>query len=153
GLVADRYPKKAILLCTQTAMGVLATVLAVLVLTDTVRVWHVYVVACALGSVIALDNPTRQPFVNQMVGPDRLRNAIGLTSSICQPGALIGPAISGVLINVVGIGWAFTVNALSYLGPIIMIARIRDTELHRIARVTARPGQLRDGLRYVRERP
>lgn len=152
GLVADRCPKRTVLLCTQTAMAALATVLAVLVLTRSVQVWHVYVVAFALGSVIAIDNPTRQAFVNELVGPNQLRNAIGLNSSIFQLGALLGPAISGVLINTVGVGWAFTINALSYLGPILGLSRISDFELHRTP-VAAHRGQLRDGLRYARARP
>ncbi|MBB2891911.1 MFS transporter [Flexivirga oryzae] len=153
GLIADRCPKRLVLLTTQTAMAVLATVLAGLLLTRTVQVWQVYVVAFALGSVIAIDNPTRQAFVNELVGPDQLRNAIGLNSSIFQLGALLGPALSAVLINTLGIGWAFTINALSYLGPILMLLRVRDRELHRTVVVAAGRGQLRDALRYARVRP
>jgi MFS family permease len=153
GLIADRYPKRRILLVTQTGMATVAGILAVLTLTHQVAAWHVYVIAFALGLVTAVDNPTRQSFANEMVGPGQLRNAISINSSVFQLGGLIGPAISGALISAVGPGYSFAINALSYAAPVTALLRMRTSELHAMPEVTARAGQLRDGLRYAVSHP
>jgi MFS family permease len=153
GLLADRYPKRRILLATQIGMATMGAVLAALTLTGRVQVWHVFVIAFVLGLVTAVDNPTRQSFVNEMVGPDHLRNAIGLNASVFQLGALIGPAISGVLINSVGPGYCFAINAISYAAPMITLGRIRESELIHASAEKAVGSQLRDGVRYVASRP
>lgn len=153
GLIADRYPKRRTLIATQVGMSSMAAVLAVLTLTHQVQVWQVYLIAFGLGTVVAVDNPTRQSFVNEMVGPQHLRNAISLNASVFQLGALIGPAISGVLINLVGAGYSFAINAVSYAAPMIALSLIRDAELNLVARAaTGSTSQLRDGFRYVRSR-
>lgn len=151
GLIADRWPKRRILLVTQACAGVLAALLAALILTGSVRVWHVYAVAFALGTVFALDNPARQSFVNEMVGPGRLHNAISLNSSVFQLGALIGPAVSGLLINAAGVGWSFALNAASYAAPITALLMMRTGELHVTARAARTEGRLRAGLRFAAE--
>jgi MFS family permease len=153
GLIADRYPKRQILLFTQTGLSAIAGILAVLTLTHQVEPWHVYVIAFGLGLVTAVDNPTRQSFANEMVGPDQLRNAISINSSVFQLGGLIGPAISGALISAVGPGYSFAINALSYAAPLAALLRMRTGELHAIPKVTAGAGQLRDGLRYAVRQP
>jgi MFS family permease len=153
GLLADRYPKRRILLATQVGMATMGATLAALTLTGRVQVWHVFVIAFGLGMVTAVDNPTRQSFVNEMVGPDHLRNAISLNASVFQLGALVGPAISGVLINAVGPGYSFALNAISYAAPLIMLGRIRDSELIHAPAKNAVGSQLRDGVRYVASRP
>lgn len=153
GLLADRYPKRRILLATQVGMGALAALLAVLTLTHTVEVWHVFLIAFGLGMVTAVDNPTRQSFVNEMVGADQLRNAISINSSVFQLGGLVGPAVSGVLINAVGPGYSFAINAVSYIAPGIALLLMRTSELNGIPRAVAQTGQLRDGLRYAAARP
>jgi len=153
GLLADRYPKRRILLATQVGMATMGATLAALTLTGRVQVWHVFVIAFGLGMVTAVDNPTRQSFVNEMVGPDHLRNAISLNASVFQLGALVGPAISGVLINAVGPGYSFALNAISYVAPLIMLGRIRDSELIHAPAKDAVGRQLRDGVRYVASRP
>ena len=99
GLIADRFDKRTVLILTNAAMSALAAILAALTLSGDVRAWHVYMIAFALGLVIAVDNPTRQSFVHELVGRDLMHNAISLNSSAFQLGAFIGPAISGVLIN------------------------------------------------------
>jgi MFS family permease len=153
GLIADRYPKRRILQVTQTIMGLLAAVLAVLTLTHAVRAWQIWLIAFLLGIVTSVDNPTRQSFVNELVGPDKLRNAISLNSAIFQSGALIGPAVSGVLISLVGPGYSFLINALSFLGPITALALMDPARLRGHVAAKRAPGQLRDGLRYVRDHP
>jgi MFS family permease len=153
GLLADRYSKRRILLATQVGMATMGGTLAALTLSGRVQVWHVLVIAFGLGLVTAVDNPTRQSFVNEMVGPDHLRNAISLNASVFQLGALVGPALSGVLINAVGPGYSFAINAISYAAPMIMLGRIRDSELIRVPAKNAVGSQLRDGIRYVASRP
>jgi MFS family permease len=153
GLIADRYPKRRILQVTQSGMALMASVLAVLTLTHVVRAWHIFVIAFLLGSFSSVDNPTRQSFVNELVGPAKLRNAISLNSAIFQSGALIGPAVSGVLINLVGPGYSFAINALSFAAPLTALALMDGSQFQRGAVTERAPGQLRAGLRYVRVRP
>lgn len=118
GLLADRYSKRTILLCTQVGMASMAAMLAYLTLDHQVQAWHVFIIAFGLGIVTAIDNPTRQAFVNEMVGPEQLRNAISINSSVFQLGGLIGPAVSGALISAVGPGYSFAINAVSYMAPL-----------------------------------
>lgn len=153
GLLADRYPKRTILLGTQTLNGVLAAVLAVLTLTGEVRVGHVYLLAVLGGLVFVVDNPARQVFVNEVVPPGYLRNAIALNAAVFQTTRLLGPAVAGVLIGTVGIGWAFVANALCYVGPTVGLLLIRPANLLRVPVLGRAPGQLRSAARYVAARP
>ena len=153
GVLADRYPKRRILMATQVGMASMATTLAILTLSHQVQVWHVFLIAFGLGTVVAVDNPTRQSFVNEMVGPDQLRNAVSINASVFQLGALIGPAISGLLINAVGSGYAFAVNAVSYAASMTALLLMRERELNRAPRRTGDQARIRDGLRYVASRP
>lgn len=153
GVLADRHSKRRILLISQSVMGLCAAVLAALVLTGAVEVWHIYLLATLLGTTSAVDNPTRQSFANDLVGPDLLRNAISLNSAVFQLGALVGPAISGVLISTVGIGAAFVVNAVSFAGALIALALIHTSGLSLTGRAAARPGQVRSAVTYLLGRP
>ena len=152
GVIADRYPKRRVLLFTQAGMASMAATLAILTLGHHVQVWHVYLVAFGLGTVVAVDHPTRQSFVNEMVGPEHLRNAVSINATVFQLGALIGPAISGVLINAVGSGYAFALNAVSYSASTTALLLMRDSELHP-APAAGNVTRIRDGLRYVARRP
>lgn len=153
GVIADRYPKRRLLLFSQGALGLCGLALAVLTLSGEVRVWHVYLVAFLLGMVTVVDNPTRQSFVSEMVGPGQLRNAVSLNSANFQSARLVGPAVAGVLITAVGSGWAFLLNGLSFLAPIAGLLLMRPAELYRTERVPRGKGQLREGLKYVAGRP
>ncbi|MBY8882470.1 MFS transporter [Actinacidiphila acidipaludis] len=153
GVIADRYPKRRTLLCTQAALGVLGLALATLTLSGVVQVWHVYTIAFLLGMVTVIDNPTRQTFVMEMVGPAAVRNAVSLNSANFQAARLVGPAVAGVLITAVGSGWAFLINGLSFLAPLTGLLLMRTSELHKIERVPRGRGQLREGLRYVAGKP
>jgi len=156
GLLADRHSKRHLLLVTQTVAALLSALLAVLALTGVVETWHVFTIAFALGTAAALEIPTRHSFVNELVPPAQLRNAISLNAAIFQLGALIGPAISGYLVNAVGPGYSFAINAASYAAPMIALLRMRPETLRHPPRpaVTERAGrQLLDGLRYVAHRP
>ncbi|UQA93585.1 MFS transporter [Streptomyces halobius] len=153
GVIADRFPKRKLLLITQSAMGLTGLALAVLTLSGHVQVWHVYLMAFALGLVTVLDNPSRQAFVVEMVGPDDLRNAVSLNSANFQSARLVGPAVAGVLITAFGSGWAFLLNGLSFLAPVAGLLMMRTAELHKVDRAPRSKGQLREGLRYVSRRP
>ncbi|GHF90800.1 MFS transporter [Streptomyces filamentosus] len=153
GVIADRYPKRRLLLVSQAALGLCGLALAALTLSGQVQVWHVYLIAFLLGMVTVVDNPARQSFVSEMVGPDQLRNAVSLNSANFQSARLVGPAVAGVLIAGVGSGWAFLINGLSFLAPLAALWLMRTGELHRVERAPRGKGQLREGLRYVAGRP
>ncbi|MGW6459941.1 MFS transporter [Streptomyces sp. NPDC055078] len=153
GVLADRLPKRPLLLATQIAMGMTGLALAVLTLTGQVEVWHVYLTAFLLGLVTVVDNPARQTFVSEMVGPDQLANAVSLNSANFQSARLVGPAVAGVLITAVGSGYAFLFNGLSFIAPIASLLLMRTSELHRSERTPRGKGQLREGLRYVSTHP
>src|SRR5215217_6063297 len=114
GVVADRFPKRRILYVTQAVSSVLALLLGTLVATGTIRIEMVYLVALCLGAVSAIDNPTRQSFVMEMVGKDELVNAVSLNSTEINLARVIGPAIAGILIASVGLAACFLINGLSF---------------------------------------
>jgi MFS family permease len=153
GVLADRLPKRRVLQATQGAMGLVAAVLAALTLTGAVRTWHVYVLATALGAVAAVDNPVRQAFVTEIVGVTQVRSAISMVSSTFQIGGLVGPLIGGLLVGLVGPGWAFLLNAVSYLGPLTALALIRLPHRHSPSRGQQTATGLRNGLRYAATHP
>jgi MFS family permease len=150
GVIADRYPKRRILLITQSVAASMALTLGLLALTHTVQAWHVFVVATILGFVTAVDNPTRQVFVSELVGTRHIRNAVSLNSSVFQFGALLGPALSGLLIHAVGQGWSFMINFGSCLLVVTIVAIIRVPKTSTRAQVRAK-GQLREGLAYIKQ--
>ena len=149
GLIADRYPKRRLLFITQTVMAVQAVVLGVLVLTSAATVWHVYALAFGLGLGTAFDNPARQAFVVEIVGRDDLPNAVGLNSATFHAARVVGPAIAGLLINLVGTGPVFLINGASYLAVLAGLYAMRGADLHPSDPVTRERGQLAEGLRYV----
>ena len=153
GLLVDRYPKRRLLLITQSVMGALAALLAILTITGAVQVWQVYLIALGLGFATVVDNPARQTFVNEMVPKNLVRNAVGLNSGNFQLARMLGPAVAGVLISLVGIGAAFALNALSFVAVITALLLMRTKELQRMPLAPRGPGQLREGLRYVRRTP
>ncbi|MEU2051815.1 MFS transporter [Streptomyces bungoensis] len=153
GVLVDRLPKRPALLCTQSAMAVTGLVLAALTLSGHVQVWHVYLAAFAVGLATVVDNPARQSFVSEMVGPGQLQNAVSLNSANFQSARLVGPAVAGLMITGVGTGWAFLANGLSFAAPIAGLLLMRARELHVVERAPRGKGQLREGLRYVAKRP
>ena len=153
GILADRYSKRLILMISQGVAGALAATMAVLALTGNIEVWHIYVIAFVLGLVVVADQPARQVFVNELVGPAQLRNAISLNSSIFQLGGMIGPAVSGVLIMAIGGGWAFAANALACAITVISLLLIRKNELVLMPPIKRAKGQLMEGVRYVLAKP
>jgi MFS family permease len=149
GLIADRLDKRKVLYCTQSAAGVLALLLGILVLSHSIHLWQVFVMATFLGGVNLFDNPARQTFVSEMVGLDLMPNAVSLNSVLMNSARVIGPAIGGVLILTVGVGTCFLFNAASYVAVIIALSRMRKSELYQKPGVGRSKGQIREGLRYV----
>ncbi|RJL33169.1 MFS transporter [Bailinhaonella thermotolerans] len=154
GVIADRYPKRRLLMITQSAMGVLALVLGLLAISGTAQVWMVYLMAFALGTVSVVDTPVRHAFVAEMVGPRDLSNAIALNSAIFNLARVVGPAVAGLLIaRLGGTGPAFLVNAASFVAVIAGLALMRTSELRPSEPAPRAKGQLREGLRYASRRP
>lgn len=149
GLIADRLDKRQLLLATQAAMAALALALGVLTATGAVRLWMIYLLALLLGCATSFDMPARQSFVTEMVGPDHIANAVGLNSAVFNCARIIGPAVAGVLIGVVGIAPAFIINAISYLAVMTSLWKMDPARLFRQAPVERQRGQVRDGVRYV----
>lgn len=153
GVLADRLPKRSLLMTSQAFLGLQALLLGLLVVSGVAQVWHVYVLAFVLGIGTAIDNPARQSFVIEMVGRDDLPNAVALNSSSFNGARLLGPALAGVLVAAIGTGPVFLINAVSYLAVICGLALMRTEELTPAPRTPRGKGQLRAGLRYVAGRP
>jgi MFS family permease len=153
GLIADRLPKRRLLLATQSAMALPALALFALTATHAIALWMLYLAIFARGAVNAIDNPTRQSFLVELVGPERLVNAVSLNSALVNSARTIGPAIGGVLIATVGVAPCFLVNALSFLAMIGALRGMDRSALAPAPRAVRQPGQLRGALRYVRATP
>ncbi len=158
GTLIDRFQKKRVLLFTQTAMMVLAFVLAVDILLKTAALWHVLVIAALLGTVNTLDMPTRQAFMIELVGQHDLMNAIVLNSAIFNAARVIGPSVGGLLIANLGIDWCFFLNSASFIPVIAGIIMIRLKNRSAVPSRSPHSGKgtwhdIIAGLRYVRETP
>ncbi|MFE4965212.1 MFS transporter [Streptomyces sp. NPDC056660] len=153
GVLVDRLNKRRALFVTQTSMALTGIALALLTLSGHVHVWHVYLAAFVVGLATVVDNPARQSFVSEMVGPDQLQNAVSLNSANFQSARLVGPAVAGLMITGVGTGYAFLFNGLSFVAPIAGLLLMRARDLHVVQRAPRGKGQLREGLRYVAGRP
>jgi MFS family permease len=155
GVLADKAPKRRLLVFTQTAAMVQAFVLAYLTWSGHVTLWHIFILASMLGLTNALDNPTRQAFVVEMVGRDDVTNAVALNSSLFNSARLVGPALGGVIIAVVGVAATFFINGVSFVAVIIGLLLMKPDLLHATppserGRVLA---QLGEGLRYSLRTP
>lgn len=153
GVIADRFNKRTVLYFTQSAAGILALALGILVATNIVTLWMVYVLAFCLGWVNVFDNPTRQTFVVEMVGEEKLRNAVTLYSTLVNLSRVIGPAIAAGLIAFVGLAPCFILNGLSYAAVVGMLARMRPQELYLNPPLAKTKGQLQEGIKYVLSMP
>ena len=152
GMIADRFPKRRILLATQSTLLATALLLGALTVTGAVQLWHVYALALVQGLAQAVDNPARQTFVSEMVGPGLLANAVALNSASFHAGRMIGPGVAGLLIAAYGTGVAMLANAASFPLLIVALLVMRARELQPAPLARGR-GQIREGLAYVRGRP
>jgi MFS family permease len=153
GVIADRISKRKILFFTQSISGILALILGVLVATSLVKVWMVYFLAFSLGITTVFDNPARQTFYMEMVGPDNLRNAVTLYSTLVNLARIIGPAIAAGLIAVVGLAPCFIINGVSYFAVVVMLGMMRTSELLVTPPIPSAKGQLQEGFKYVISTP
>lgn len=153
GLLADRVPKRRLLIATQALMAIPAVFLFAVTATGVVAPWMVYLAVFAMGSVNAIDNPTRQSFVYEMVGPDRVVNAVSLNSVIVQMARIVGPALAGLLIAGFGVVPCFGLNALTFVAMIAALWGMDPRALHAEPVAPRAPGAIRAGLRYVLRTP
>ena len=153
GLLADRLPKRRLLMATQASSGLWALILGLLVVTGTAELWHVYVLAGLLGVSSAIDAPARQTFVAEMVDRNQLSNAVSLNSASFHAARMIGPALAGVLIATFGTGPVFLINAATFGATLFALTQMRSRELRPMPRALRSGGQIREGFRYVRGRP
>ncbi|MFZ1154105.1 MAG: MFS transporter [Solirubrobacteraceae bacterium] len=150
GVIADRVDKRRLMVWLQSAMGLQALVLGLLTVTGVVRIWEIGVLAMLLGLNSAFENPARQSFMLEMVGPEHLRNAVSLNSVLVNVARTMGPAVAGLLIATVGEGVCFLVNAASFVAVIASLLTLDLTALRPSPPTERAPGQLREGLTYIR---
>jgi MFS family permease len=153
GFVADHWDRRKLLFATQASAGLLALGLGVLTLSGHVQLWHVYVFAFLLGCVAAFDAPARQTFVSELVSDRELSNAVALNSTSFNAARLIGPALAGSLIALVGTGPVFVINALSFGAVLLSLTLLRQHELEPRERAAGARAGVADGFRYLRTRP
>lgn len=153
GPLVDRFPKRRILLCTQICLMVLAVALATLTYFDRIQYWHILILALLLGLVNTVDVPTRQAFVIELVERHCLMNAIALNSTIFNLGRMVGPAIAGLLIGLLGIAMCFYINALSFFGVILGLFIMKVPNRAFVTERANIISEIRGGLSYIRVKP
>lgn len=153
GVVADRVDKRKLLIGLMAGKGLLALVLGMLTVTHHVELWMVLVLAGLLGLNNCFENPTRQAFVLEMVGPEHLRNAVSLNSVLINVARAIGPAAAGMIIATGGIGVCFLINAATFLAPLFSLMTLNTSELQPSPPSGRGRGQLREGIAYARRTP
>jgi MFS family permease len=153
GVIADRVDKRRLMIALQSAMGVQALVLGILTVTGMVTVWQIGILAALLGLNNAFENPARQSFMMELVGVDHLRNAVSLNSVLVNAARTIGPAVAGILIATVGDGVCFLANATSFVAVVFSLTTMDTRALTPSPPAPRARGQLREGLRYIRNTP
>jgi MFS family permease len=153
GVIADRVDKRKMMIALQSAMGVQALILGLLTVAGVIQVWEIGALAALLGLNNAFENPARQSFMMELVGPEYLRNAVSLNSVLVNVARTIGPAVAGVLIATVGDGVCFLINAGSFVAVVASLSTMNRTQLSPTTPMRRARGQLREGLRYIRSTP
>jgi predicted MFS family arabinose efflux permease len=153
GAVADRLPKRRLLVATQTTLACQALLLGTLVATGRVQYWHVAVLGLVLGFANVFDHPARQSFVMEMVGKGDVANAVALNSAAFNAARIVGPAVAGVLIAQVGVGPAFFVNSVGFVGVILTLGRLEARGLPAREVPATMLEEILEGLRYARRTP
>lgn len=152
GLVADRFPKRNVLMVTQSLLGALSLVLGVLAVTGVLELWMVWTFALLFGATQAFDNPARQAFVSELVGNEQISNAVALNSASFHGARLVGPAVAGLSIALLGAGPVFLLNALTFVAMIVALTRLRRGELQPAPQGARGFGDIVQGMRYVGRR-
>ena len=149
GLLVDRFSKRRVLLITEFGLGLVSLLLGLAVLTDKIALWQVFALGIVFGTFSAANNPARQAFVSELVGPSLVRNAVTLNSTLVNMARVLGPAIAAVVVDQVGIGWCFVINAVSFAAVIASLLSLDTARLHPTAPTPKAKGQLRAGFRYA----
>ena len=153
GVVADRVSRRKLLIITQAIMMILAFILAALVFTDTVRAWHILVLAFGLGLANAFDAPARQAFVSELVDREDLTNAVALNATMFNAALVVGPAFAGIIYAAFGPGWCFAVNGISFIAVIIALASMQFLPRTETSQTASALSALMEGIDYVRHQP
>lgn len=152
GSISDTFPKRHVMLASQSFMALMALVMGVTVLSGHMELWMMYALAFLSGCAAAVDAPARQAFVSEMVPQEQLTNAVGLNSASFHTGRLLGPAVAGLLIAAVGTGPTLLINATTFIAVIIALLSMDTGALTSPPRAAKR-GRVREGVAYVRQRP
>lgn len=153
GVLADRWPKRRVLVVTQTAMGLAALAMGLLVVTHTARLWDVFLCATVLGFGSAFDQPTRQALISELVPLEDVLSAVSMNSTSTNLARLVGPGVTGLIIAAWGTGPAFLVNAASFIAALVALALMNPVRMRPVPRLPRARGQVREGLVYVIGRP
>jgi MFS family permease len=148
GVIADRYPKRRILVITQACAASISLILSALIFAGYIQLWEVFLSAALLGVVNSIDTPTRQAFVSEMVPRDDLVQAVSLNSAVFNAGRLVGPAIAGVVLAAVGPAWCFLVNGLSFFAVILQLLRMDESKLFTL-KMRRASNSIREGISYA----
>ncbi|HEY9074967.1 MAG TPA: MFS transporter [Anaerolineaceae bacterium] len=149
GAIADRLPRRTLILITTCISMTMTMVIAILVFTRTIQPWHILILAVIGGMVWAIDGPTRMAFISDLVEKEDLANAIALNSTMFNTATVIGPAVSGVVYALVGPGWCFALNGISYLSVLFVLLRMRLTPRPPRPRTGSIWREMGIGLRYT----
>ena len=150
GVLADRYPKRSILLITQTSMMILATILSVMTFTHVILPWHIIILSFLLGVANSFDAPARQSFTLEMVDRKDLINAIALNSTMFNTGTAVGPAVAGITYALFGPAWCFGINAISFIGVIIALLMMKLEPFIKPERKGSTFNEMAAGFLYLR---
>jgi MFS family permease len=153
GVVADRMSRRVLLIITQTAMMVLALVLAALTFTGAVQPWHILLLAFGLGLVNAFDAPARMSFVSELVNREDITNAVALNATMFNSAIVVGPAVAGIIYAAFGPGWCFTINGISFVAVIAALIAMRLQPRAQTAQRNSTASALKEGISYVRHEP
>ncbi len=152
GALTDRYSKRRVQMVAQGALAITSALLATLVLTGTVQLWHVFLTAAMQGFATALNNPSRQAMVSEMVPPELVTNAVSLNSTSFNAARIVGPGVAGLMIGIIGIGHTILIDTFSFIAVLFSLYVMRPGELLAAPRSRGK-GKVREGMAYVRHRP
>ncbi|OGO64529.1 MAG: MFS transporter [Chloroflexi bacterium RBG_19FT_COMBO_50_10] len=153
GAIADRVPRRTLMVITQSSMLILAFIMAILAFTNTVQWWHILILTFLLGISNAFDAPARQAFVLEMVDREDLTNAIALNSTMFNSAVVLGPAFGGLIYAWVGPGWCFTINGISFIAVIIALLLMKLKPFVPVSRNGSTLSDVKEGLKYVANHP
>ncbi|MEO8392998.1 MAG: MFS transporter, partial [Chloroflexota bacterium] len=153
GVVAERLDRRKLLIATQVASMILAFLLAFLVQSQTIQIWHVYLLAFLLGTVTAFDLPTQQTFLGDLSGMGEVRKAVNLNAMILQISRMIGPALAGFVVGKLGIAPSFWLNGVSFVAVIATLLAVRSNQVHTEVKQVKPLRDLWEALRYLRTQP